>query len=144
MTLLDAVLFLPLIGFLLLLLIPKSNPGLSRMAALVISLLIFVISLGLAGSFSGSVPEGFTFVHDSEWISSPPIRYHIGVDGLSLWLVILTTLLTPLCVLISWNYIGKRIKEFHAFLLLLEFGLIGPCWRQTSCAAPRAAAGCAR
>src|ERR1700734_3821068 len=90
MTFLDAVLFLPLIGFLLLLLIPKSNPNLSRMAALVISLLIFVISLGLTSGFSGSAPEGFTFVHDSPWISSPPIRYHVGVDGLSLWLVILT------------------------------------------------------
>src|ERR1019366_569403 len=58
MTLLDAVLFLPLIGFLLLLLIPKNNPGLSRMAALVISLVIFVISLGLAAAFSRSAPDG--------------------------------------------------------------------------------------
>ncbi len=125
MTLLDAVLFLPLIGFLLLLLIPKNNPGLSRMAALIISLVIFVISLGLAGAFSGSAPEGFTFVHDSEWISSPPIRYHVGIDGLSLWLVILTTLLTPISVLASWKHIDHRVKEFFAFLILLEFGLIG-------------------
>ena len=125
MTLLDAVLFLPLIGFLLLLLIPKSNPGLSRMAALVISLVIFVISLGLAGVFSGIAPSGFAFVHDSEWISSPPIRYHVGLDGLSLWLVILTTLLTPISVLASWKHIDHRVKEFFAFLILLEFGLIG-------------------
>jgi NADH-quinone oxidoreductase subunit M len=125
MNLLDAVLFLPLIGFLLLLLIPKSNPALSRMAALVISLSIFVISLGLAGAFSGSAPDGFAFVHDSEWISSPPIRYHVGVDGLSLWLVILTTLLTPISVLASWKHIDHRVKEFFAFLILLEFGLIG-------------------
>ena len=122
MTLLDAVLFLPLIGFLLLLLIPKSNPGLSRMAALIISLLIFVISLGLV---SGLVPDGYSFVHDSEWISSPPIRYHVGLDGLSLWLVILTTLLTPISVLASWKHIDHRVKEFFAFLILLEFGLIG-------------------
>ncbi len=122
MTLLDAVLFLPLIGFFLLLLIPKSNPGLSRMAALVISLLIFVISLGL---ISGLSPDGYAFVHDSEWISSPPIRYHVGLDGLSLWLVILTTLLTPISVLASWKHIDHRVKEFFAFLILLEFGLIG-------------------
>ncbi len=122
MTLLDAVLFLPLIGFFLLLLIPKSNPGLSRMAALVISLLIFVISLGLV---SGLSPDGYSFVHDSEWISSPPIRYHVGLDGLSLWLVILTTLLTPISVLASWKHIDHRVKEFFAFLILLEFGLIG-------------------
>ncbi len=125
MNLLDAVLFLPLVGFLLLLLIPKSNPNLSRMAALVISLVIFAISLGLAGTFSGSAPEGFAFVHDSEWISSPPIRYHVGIDGLSLWLVILTTLLTPISVLASWKHIDHRVKEFFAFLILLEFGLIG-------------------
>ena len=113
MTLLDAVLFLPLIGFLLLLLIPKSNPGLSRMAALVISLFIFVISLGLV---SGLSPDGYSFIHDSEWISSPPIRYHVGLDGLSLWLVILTTLLTPISVLASWKHIDHRVKEFFAFL----------------------------
>jgi len=125
MTLLDAVLFLPLVGFVLLLLIPKSNPGLSRMAALVISLVVFVLSLGLAGAFSGPAPDGFAFAHDSEWISSPPIRYHVGLDGLSLWLVILTTLLTPVSVLASWKHIDHRIKEFFAFLILLEFGLIG-------------------
>jgi aspartyl-tRNA synthetase len=50
-------------------------------------------------------------------------RVHVALDGLSLWLVLLTTLLTPLCVLISWNYIKDRVKEFFAFLLLLEFGL---------------------
>src|SRR6202040_2204686 len=46
-------------------------------------------------------------------------------DGISLWLVILSTLLTPLCVLVSWNYIQKHVKQFFAFLLLLEFGLVG-------------------
>src|SRR5260370_19741320 len=53
------------------------------------------------------------------------IRYHVGLDGMSLWLVILTTLLTPICVLVSWKHIDKRVKEFFAFLLLLEFGLVG-------------------
>jgi len=114
MTLLDIVLFLPLIGFLALLLAPK---GVSRNGALIISLVIFAVSLGLVANqtLSTNVP----------WIASPPIRYHVSLDGLSLWLVLLTTLLTPIAVAVSWKYIDHRVKEFYAFLLLLEFGLIG-------------------
>ena len=126
MTLLDVVLFLPLLGFLLLLFTPKANVQLPRMMALAISLVIFVISLGLTGPYMGAVmPAGYTFVTDAPWISSPAIHYHIGIDGLSLWLVILTTLLTPIAVLVSWNSIQHRTEEFFAFLILLEFGLIG-------------------
>jgi len=126
MTLLDAVLFLPLLGFLLLVFTPKDNPNLPRVLALGISLVIFVISLGLIGPFTGpAIPDGYTFVTDVSWISSPPIRYHVGLDGLSLWLVLLTTLLTPIAVLVSWKSIEHRVKEFFAFLILLEFGLIG-------------------
>ncbi len=125
MTLLNAVLFLPLIGFLILLLVPRGNPGMTRMVALAISVIVFLLSLGLVAPYWFAQPTGFTFVTDTPWISTPPIRYHVGLDGLSLWLVLLTTLLTPVCVLISWNSIDKRIKEFFAFLILLEFGLIG-------------------
>ena len=110
MTLLDAVVFLPLIGFLLLLFIPKDNPGASRMGALVISLLIFVVSLGLIGPYWYQYPVGPTFTTDAPWITSPPIRYHVALDGLSLWLVMLSTFLTPIAVLISWNYIKHRVK----------------------------------
>ncbi len=126
MSLLNIVLFLPLVGFLLLIFTPKGNDQLPRMLALGISLLVFVISLGLIGPFMGStIPEGYQFITDSPWINSPPIRYHVGLDGLSLWLVLLTTLLTPIAVLVSWKSIGHRVKEFFAFLILLEFGLIG-------------------
>jgi NADH-quinone oxidoreductase subunit M len=58
-------------------------------------------------------------------VASPNIHYHVSVDGLSLWLIILSTFLTPICVLISWKSIQTRSKEFFAFLLLLEFGLVG-------------------
>ena len=114
MTLLDAVLFLPLVGFLILLIAPKS---ISRTGALLFSLIVFAISLGLIAnqSLSTNVP----------WIDYPPIRYHVALDGLSLWLVLLTTLLTPIAIAVSWKYIDHRVKEFYAFLLLLEFGLIG-------------------
>ena len=59
------------------------------------------------------------------WIASPNIHFAISANGISLWLVMLSTFLTPLCVLISWNSIQDRVKEFFAFLLLLEFGLVG-------------------
>jgi NADH-quinone oxidoreductase subunit M len=123
--LLNIVLFLPLIGFLILLLVPRSNPQMTRMLSLGISIVVFLLSLGLLGPYWFAQPEGFVFETNVPWISVPPIRYHIALDGLSLWLVILSTLLTPICVLISWNYIEKRVKEFYAFLILLEFGLIG-------------------
>ncbi len=125
MNLLNVVIFLPLIGFLISIFIPKSNPGLSKLFALGFSIAIFALSLGLIEPFWFANPAGYVFETNVPWIDSPPIHYHMGLDGLSLWLVILTTLLTPLCVLISWNYIDKRIREFYAFLLLLEFGLVG-------------------
>ena len=55
----------------------------------------------------------------------PNIRYHVGIDGVSLWLIILTTFLTPIAMLISWSHIEQRQKLFYGFLLLLEFGVIG-------------------
>jgi NADH-quinone oxidoreductase subunit M len=123
MTLLDWVLHLPLLGFLVLLFVPKQF---ARMGALLISLIIFAMSLGLIGPFMGAAPPtGLSFERNDIWISYPPIHYHVGLDGLSLWLVILSTLLTPIAILVSWKYIEHRQKEFYAFLILLEFGLIG-------------------
>jgi NADH-quinone oxidoreductase subunit M len=125
MTLLDIVLFLPLLGFLLLLFTPRTNPDAARWTALGLSLVVFVASLGLIGPYWYGSPSGYTFTTDTQWISYPPIRYHVALDGLSLWLVLLTTLLTPIAVLVSWKHIDHRVKEFFAFLILLEFGLIG-------------------
>jgi len=125
MNLLNAVLFLPLIGFILTLFIPKERTGAVRVLALVISLLTFIASLGLIAPFWFRSPGAYVFETNLSWIDNPAIRYHVALDGLSLWLIILTTLLTPVCVLISWRGIDRRVKEFFAFLLLLEFGLIG-------------------
>ena len=118
---LDLVLFLPLVGFLLALLAPAEK---AKYFALIFSLVLFVISLGLIGPVLAN-PGEYSFVTNTQWISTPSIRYHIGLDGLSLWLVILTTFLTPLAILVSWKYIGHRMKEYYAFLILLEFGVIG-------------------
>ena len=109
---------------LLALVIPRSLPQFSRIFALLWSLATFVASVGLVCYFDRSV-GGNQFAVDIQWIASPDIHFFIAADGVSLWLVLLSTFLTPLCVLISWNTIQDRVKEFFAFLLLLEFGLIG-------------------
>jgi NADH-quinone oxidoreductase subunit M len=124
MNLLEVVLFLPLAAFLAALLIPRSSPQASRVWALLASLATFVLSLGLLAWFDRST-SGEQFAIDVPWIPSPDIHFAISANGVSLWLVLLSTFLTPLCVLISWRSIQNRAKEFYAFLLLLEFGLIG-------------------
>ena len=124
MNLLTVVLALPAIGFLLLILIPRSSESRAKYLALAISVVAFLASLGLILPFTVTGP-GQYFETNIDWIDSPAIRFHTQLDGLSLWLVILSTLLTPICVLISWTYIQDRLKEYYAFLLLLEFGVIG-------------------
>jgi len=124
MNLLAAVLALPLAGFLIALLVPRSSPQGSRIWAMALSVIVFIASLGLLGWFDRSAP-GEQLGVDVLWIASPEIHFAISANGVSLWLVLLTTLLTPICVLISWRSVTNRVKEFYAFLLLLEFGLIG-------------------
>jgi NADH-quinone oxidoreductase subunit M len=124
MNLLDIVLAIPLIGFIVLMLTPRTAGQAIRNLALGFSLASFVASLGLAIQFHTNQPSE-QFVTDLVWIVSPNIHYHVSIDGLSLWLVILTTLLTPIAILVSWHSIQSRIKEFFAFMMLLEFGLTG-------------------
>ncbi len=124
MTLLNVVLALPLLGFLAVLFVPRENEEIIRRITMVIAIVTFLASIGLATGLSSDA-QGPQFATDVVWISIPEIHYHVGIDGLSLWLVILSTFLTPVCILISWRFIDKRVKEFYAFMLLLEFGLIG-------------------
>jgi NADH-quinone oxidoreductase subunit M len=122
--LLNAVLFLPLAGFLLLLAIPRRNEEAIRRFALAVALAVFLLSLVVAVRFDRSTAN-FQFGTDIPWIATPAIRYHTGLDGISLWLVLLTTLLTPVGILVSWRHIDRRVKEYFAFFLLMEFGLVG-------------------
>lgn len=124
MNLLDLLLLIPAAGFFITLLLPRDNPGLVRNFALGLSVVVFVMSLGLIGPVQSN-PDVYSFESNAVWIETPHIRYHTGVDGLSLWLVILSTLLTPICILVSWKYIQKRVNEFYAFMLLLLVGVIG-------------------
>jgi NADH-quinone oxidoreductase subunit M len=120
---LTLVTFAPLAGALLLVLLPRRDRDI-RIFSLVISLLTFVVSLHLPVHFHRSVTD-FQFQVNRQWISTPNIHYHMGIDGISLWLVVLTTFLTPLCVLISWKSVHDRVKEFFILLLIMETALIG-------------------
>ncbi len=120
---LSLVTFIPLAGSLLLLVVPRRDRDI-KVFALVISLLAFVASLHLPVHLHRNI-SGFQFEIDKLWITSPNIHYHMGVDGISVWLIVLTTFLTPLCVLISWTSIHERVKEFFILLLILETALIG-------------------
>ena len=124
MNTLNVLIAIPAIGFLLTLLIPRAQAQAIRMFTLLISIGAFLSSLGLAIGFQSGQP-GQQFVTDTVWIANPEIHWHVGIDGLSLWLIILSTFLTPIAILISWRFVQDRTKEFYAFLLLLEFGLVG-------------------
>lgn len=120
---LTLVTFVPLAGALLLIVLPRRDRDI-RIFSLVISLLTFVLSLHLPVYFHREhIP--FHYEINRAWISSPNIHYHLGIDGISLWLIVLTTFLTPLCVLISWKSVHDRVKEFFILLLILETALIG-------------------
>ncbi|MGA7217339.1 MAG: NADH-quinone oxidoreductase subunit M [Candidatus Sulfotelmatobacter sp.] len=120
---LTLITFTPLAGGVLLMFFPRRDRDI-RVFALVISLLTFAMSLHLPVHFHRAQTD-FQYQIDRQWVSTPNIHYHMGVDGISLWLIVLTTFLTPLCVLISWNSIHERVKEFFILLLILETALIG-------------------
>ena len=124
MSLLNLVLLLPAVGFVVALLLPKDRPGLVRNFTLAVSLLTFLLSLGLIGAVLKN-PQALSHETNVPWIEYPSIRYHVALDGLSLWLVILSTFLTPIVTLVSWKYIQKRVKEFYAYLLFLLVGVVG-------------------
>ncbi|HET9408981.1 MAG TPA: NADH-quinone oxidoreductase subunit M [Candidatus Sulfotelmatobacter sp.] len=125
-SILTLVTFVPLAGGLLLVLLPRRDRDV-RIFSLVISLLTLVLSIHLPVHFNRAAMAAghFQYEVDKQWISTPNIHYHMGIDGISLWLVVLTTFLTPLCVLISWHSVHERVKEFFILLLILETALIG-------------------
>jgi NADH-quinone oxidoreductase subunit M len=116
--------FLPLAGGVVLALLPRGAVGAIRKLALGTSLLTFVLALKLFFDYAPGEP-GMRFIEHAPWISSPPISYHLGVDGMSVLLILLTAFLTVLGVLASWTSITSRVKEFFVFLLALETGMIG-------------------
>ena len=122
--LLSVLIFFPALGALALLLLRADDHVWIRRFAMFISVIEFIFSLLLLWKVPISAP-GYSLAEFHTWISSPPINYHVGVDGLSLFLVLLTTFLTPISVLASWSSINHRVKEFFIMLLMLEVGVIG-------------------
>jgi len=117
------VTFLPLAGALLLVFLRGESVKALRAAALAVSLLTFALSLFLFFGYQGEsgLPE---FAERAAWLGRG-LDYHVGVDGISLFLVLLATFLTPLALVSSWRAVDDRVKEFSFFMLVLETGMIG-------------------
>jgi len=120
---LSIVLFTPIVGMLILLLIPASKPNAVKIWAHAASFAGFLVSLPLAFQFDRT--KDFQFVELAQWIPSIGASYHLGIDGLSLLLVMLTTLLGFISILSSWNAIENRLKEYYSFFLLLQTAMLG-------------------
>jgi NADH-quinone oxidoreductase subunit M len=122
--LLTIAILLPLAGAVVIGFLGAERDKPIRWVALASSLLTFLVTVVVYAGLRADAP-GMQFVEIHPWIASPPIDYHLGVDGLSALLILLTGFLMPLCVLVSWTGITKRVKEFFIFLLALETGMIG-------------------
>ncbi|MGB4786446.1 MAG: NADH-quinone oxidoreductase subunit M, partial [Candidatus Acidiferrum sp.] len=122
--LLSVLIFFPAAGALALMMLRRDDHKYIRYIALIVSAAEFFFSL-LMLRFVRVGDAGYRLEEFAHWINQPPINYHLGVDGISLFLVILTTFLTPISVLASWKSIEHRVKEFFVMLLMLEVGVVG-------------------
>jgi len=118
--------FFPLVGMLILFFIPTDRKDALRWTALITSLITFGLSLWVLGMFNASDPN-LQLVARYDWITVAGwnIQYFLGIDGLSILLVLLTGFLTPISILSTWTSIEDRVKDFMVFFLLLEIGMMG-------------------
>lgn len=121
---LSTLIFFPLAGAIILLFVPRQNPSVIKVLALIFAILEFVISLPLFFNFD-ETKRGMQFVEKANWFPEWGISYLLGIDGISLLLILLTTFLTVLCVLCSWNDIKVKVKEYYVSFLFLECAMIG-------------------
>jgi len=121
--LLSLVLWLPTLGALLLLFVPRENIGAQRMLAFVAALAAFAASLVLYFAFDAS--KGFQFLDSLAWVPSWGIGYSVSLDGVSLWLVLLTTFITPITLISTWDSVHKDFRSFQILMLVLETAMIG-------------------
>ena len=122
--LITLLLLIPLVGGLLILVLPKTKENIVRYSGLAISTVTFILSLLLYFNFDLTNGD-IQFIHQFKWIEKLNISYFVGIDGMSLLLVLLTTFLTPLTLLSSWSSIKKNVKEFTFFMIMLEVGMLG-------------------
>ena len=121
---LTIVTFLPAVGAVALLFVPRRQELLLRAGALAITIVTFLVSLPLYFRFDGRSAD-YQFVEYARWMPNLGAGYHIGIDGISLLLVLLTTLITPVALASAWSSIDDRVKEFVVTLLILETGMVG-------------------
>ncbi len=122
--LLTLVTFLPVVGALLVLVTPRGRDETVKAIAFLTSLVTFAVSLPLYLGFNPATAN-YQFVERRSWMPSLGVSYHLGIDGISLLLVLLTTFLMPLTLLSAWHTIESRLKEFAITMLLLETGMLG-------------------
>ena len=124
-SILSLIVFFPLAGAIALALLPDRGKTM-QWGALVVTLVTFLMTLHLPAHYVAGTPAGsFQFVQDHAWIAAPAIRYHLGVDGMGMWLVVLTGFLAPLGVLASWTKIDSRRKTFYVLFLLQQVAMLG-------------------
>jgi NADH-quinone oxidoreductase subunit M len=116
------LIFLPLAGALVLLFV--KNESLCRNLAMIFTSTVGVLSIMLLFGFDRST-EKFQFVEHHAWIGAFNINYTVGVDGISILLILLTTFIMPFCVLASWSYIKSRVRAFMICLLIMETSMVG-------------------
>src|SRR5713226_5517716 len=122
--LLSIVLFIPVAGMILLRFFPNENKTLIKVWANLVMFIGLVASVPLWWLYDRSNPD-FQFVERYDWIPSIGARYIVGIDGISLLLILLTTVVGFVSVLSSWSAIEDRVKEYYAFFLLLQTGMLG-------------------
>ena len=120
------IIFAPTIGAVLLMLMPKDNEEGLRYTALTVTIVTFILTLGLLPGFDMS-EAGMQYTYSAEWIPNWNINYQLGIDGISLPLILLTMLVVPLCIVYSWNHFPDPFnpKAFLILILILETGMIG-------------------
>ncbi len=121
---LSAVTFLPVLGAVILALLPRHRATLVRWFAFLVAAATFAVSLLLYAGFDAASAD-YQFPERLAWMPSFGISYRLGIDGISLLLVLLTTFLSPLALLSSWRAVQDRVKEFSISMLLLETGMLG-------------------
>jgi NADH-quinone oxidoreductase subunit M len=123
---LSYVTFLPLVGALIIMFLPQTEAGLRniRITALGTGVITFILSLFILVYYDPANP-GFQLIERAEWIPGTGIIYQKGVDGISLWFVLVSTFLTPICILSSWHAIHDRVREFMISMLVLEVMMVG-------------------
>mgnify|MGYP001016922227 CR=1 FL=1 len=122
--LLTYLLLIPIIGSIIILFFKDSQQKAIKAIGLLVSIFAFVVSLIAYANFD-SIKPGFQLVHQVSWVKSLNLSYKVGIDGLSMILVLLTTFLTPLTLYSSWESIKNRVKLFTFFMLFLEVGMLG-------------------